>query len=153
MSGKHVTDLPVTTNLTGSLFEATIPDGIGGYLSRQTTFETLQENILSEASTMQEETLVDSGSGDIVVGDNTINRVIFIEYSILRGTILETGRMVITNKADTYLNREMTSSDDAGITFTKSISGANIRLSWTDDLTDGNNCDLILTKVVQNIPS
>lgn len=153
MSGKHVTDLPVTTNLTGSLFEATIPDGIGGYLSRQTTFETLQENILSEASTMQEETLVDSGSGDIVVGDNTINRVIFIEYSILRGTILETGRMVITNKADTYLNREMTSSDDAGITFTKSISGTNIRLSWTDDLTDGNNCDLILTKVVQNIPS
>lgn len=42
MAEKNVSELTQTTTTTAALFEITIPDGIGGYLSRYITFEDLQ---------------------------------------------------------------------------------------------------------------
>jgi len=90
-------------------------------------------------------TLLNGGSDNIIVGDTAQNKVIFMNYTIYRGTDIETGSLILTNKNDTYINRQGTSNDDAGIIFTKNINGTEIRLGWQDVLATGDDSQLELS--------
>jgi len=90
-------------------------------------------------------TLPNGLSENIIVGDTLQNKAIFIKYTISRDGDIETGTLVLTNKSDTYINRQGTSNDDAGIVFTKNINGTEIRLGWQDVLALGSDSQLELS--------
>ena len=95
-------------------------------------------------------TLPDGGTSSSVVGDITLHAAVKIDYTLIRGTIVETGYLRLTNIADTAIYRrdENPTLVDAGISFTKSIVGDDITLGYTDTLVNGDDTEikLVLTQ-------
>lgn len=78
--------------------------------------------------------LADNSSGKITVGNITQNKNISISYDVSRGGLEEQGQIWLTNRNDSLISRTM-EFDDAGITFTKDVSGNFINLGWASSST------------------
>lgn len=79
----------------------------------------------------------------IVIGTVSENETIGIEYTGIRNTLIEKGRIDLTNQAGTSVSRSAI-FDDVGLAILKNINGDSIRLDITDGLTNGNSTRLIL---------
>jgi hypothetical protein len=84
--------------------------------------------------------------GHLVVGDITIHNSVRIEYTVIRGTSIEMGNLKLDNKANELVSRQY-EFDDCGFEFTKSISGNELRLAWTDPLANGSNALFYITSI------
>ena len=89
------------------------------------------------------ETLIDNTPGYITIGDITVHKAVIINYVLSRGSLIETGVMKPTRNDDGKLGWRP-ENDDCGFVFTKTISGNEIRLSYTDNLADGNDGELVM---------
>lgn len=123
----------------------------GGFVVNSYLVSQSVDDIIALASSSYIEsdvdiTLADGGSDSTVVGDVTEHAAVKIDYTLIRGTIVETGYLRLTNIADTAIYRrdENPTLVDAGISFTKSISGDDIVLGYTDTLSDGNPTEIKL---------
>lgn len=83
------------------------------------------------------DTLYDNSSGKITIGNITQNKNISILYDVSRGILQEEGTILLNNRINTDLSRIL-EFDDAGVTFTKDISGNFINLGWATSNTGTN---------------
>ena len=106
--------------------------------------------LLSAGLTKLDADLVNNTPGNIVVGDKTLYKAIMINFAIKRGALYEVGTINLTNKADVLVSHK-SEFDDCGYTFTKSFSGDDIELNWTDGLVDGNDGKLDMSIIYINL--
>jgi hypothetical protein len=92
--------------------------------------------------------LQNEGSGNIILGDISVYNSFKLEYVLKRGQLTEFGEIKMDNKNDEIISQQ-SDFDDAGFTFSKSISGSDVRLSWIDYLENGNNGQLYITKLTR----
>lgn len=124
----------------------------GGFSEKSYLVSQTMDQIIALATSIEQQTesdiaLADGGTGSLVVGDITLHASVKIDFTLIRGTIIETGYLRLTNIADTAIYRkdENPTVVDAGITFTKSLSGDDIVLGYTDSLVNGDPIDIKLT--------
>jgi len=113
--------------------------------------KVLINGIAIGAETPMSITVPDGGNYTVIVGNITTNKVVRIKYSAFRGSLYETGVIEVTNTADTRIyitsrfDLTIDSSPPSTDTITKSISGNDIRITFKDNLSDGNDTEITLT--------
>lgn len=125
--------VPGTNLATGKFLRST-----GNYFE----FELVDASEITGGASSTEVVLANNGTGNLVVGDKTVDESIIIYYSMKRNTDKQQGVIEIihdgTNAGMTHRWHSL-NNEDIGVTFTDvNISGDNIRLvySVTDDTYD-----------------
>lgn len=77
-------------------------------------------------------TLLDNQTNQTIFSYDVINKYAIIEYSILRNTDTQVGRLLVTtNGSSTSLSDDNTFIGTPGVTFSAAISGSNILIRYT----------------------
>ncbi len=96
----------------------------------------LAPGLFPEVSAETLHTIADAGTDYVVVGSVSQNTFVRINFTLKRGTLTETGSVIITNQADVEIDY-VSQGEDTGIVFSKEISSDEIRLGYTDPLANG----------------
>lgn len=113
----------------------------------------LQEALDSLSSNTQDIVpiqLASGQTGSITVADITVHNSIRLMYTIIRGDLTEMGEMLLDNRANDIVS-VVSDMDDCGFTFTKSISGNNLQISWSDALANGVNGLLYIVEIKRTL--
>ncbi|HLP86816.1 MAG TPA: hypothetical protein VK153_03005 [Candidatus Paceibacterota bacterium] len=76
-------------------------------------------------------TLADNTTTQVIIGNKLQNRSIIIDYTITRGTTVETARLLINNDGTNLTLQEGTPLGDVGVTFAVNFNTNEIRLACT----------------------
>lgn len=85
-----------------------------------------------ELSSIKTSTLNNNSSGTVFQVNYSGSENIIVNYSLLRGSIKETGQLLITtNGVSATVSRATSYIGDSGIAFTAALSGSDIQLNYT----------------------
>jgi hypothetical protein len=90
--------------------------------------------------------MTNNQDGYIAVGDITLHNSVRIEYTIIRGVLYEAGSLLLENRANEIIVQQA-DLDESGFVFSKTISGNELRIAWTDELANGTHGLLYLIDV------
>lgn len=92
-----------------------------------------------EQSSIKTSTLVDNSTANLITVSYPGSENMIIDYSIIRGTLKETGQLfVTTNGTDATVTRQNTFIGDVGVEFSASISVGDLEIAYTTTSTGTN---------------